>query len=76
MPRPIPIALIAILCLASNALAIDKAPAAMKRIVDKAVADVKKNRQDFEQANQAPLNDAKEELQALAQSLIGDVSRS
>jgi hypothetical protein len=70
MPRPLSIALIATLCIASNAYAIDKTPAAMKRVIDKAVAEVKKNRQDFEKANQAPLEEAKEELQDLAKKFI------
>jgi hypothetical protein len=49
-----------------------RAPAAMKRVIDKAVAEVRRNRQDFEKANQTPLEDARQELQDLAQNLIAD----
>lgn len=45
---------------------------AVKRVLDKAVTEVKKNRQDFDKANQKPLRDAKEELQDLVKKLVED----
>lgn len=45
---------------------------AVKKILDKAVAGIKANRQAFDKANEKPLAEAKEELQALAKQLIED----
>lgn len=73
MPRPLPAALIATLCLVLNALAIDKTPGAIKRIVEKAVTELKKNHQHFDQANHVPLTDARDALRALTLGL-SDVS--
>jgi hypothetical protein len=42
----------------------------VKRILDKAVGEVKKNRQAFDKANERPLGDARVELQDLSTKLI------
>lgn len=47
-----------------------KPSSAVKPIVEKAVAEVKRNRQEFDKANEKPLGDAREELQGLFQKLV------
>lgn len=72
MSRPLSIALIVTFCLALTARGEDKPSPAVKRILDKAVAEVKKNRQEFAKANQKPLDEARQELQDLSTKLIKD----
>lgn len=72
MPRPLSIALIATLCFTFTATADDKAkpsPVA-KRILDKAVAEVKKNQDDLAKANAKPLAEAKKALEDQSKKLI------
>jgi hypothetical protein len=72
MPRPLSIALLAILFLAKPSLADEKAKPspAVKKILDEAVGDVKKNRQAFDKANEKPIAEARDKLQELAKKLI------
>lgn len=49
---------------------VKKASSAVKVILDQAVAEVKRNRQEFDKANEKPLADAREELQGLFQKLV------
>lgn len=42
----------------------------VKKILDKAIAEVKKNRQEFDKANETPLGDAKKALAELSTKLI------
>jgi hypothetical protein len=72
MPRSLSIAIIAGLCFTLPARADDKPSPAVKRILDKTVAEVKKNRQEFDKANAKPLGDARVELQDLSTKLIKD----
>lgn len=43
---------------------------AVKAMLDQAVVEVKRNRQEFAKANEKPLGDAREELQGLFQKLV------
>ena len=71
MPRPLIVFLVFSLCSANLYGQQAKAPSpAVKRILDKAVADIKKNRKEFDEANQKPLGDARVELQDLSTKLI------
>lgn len=70
MPRSLSIALIASLCFTLTARADDKPSPAVKRILDKAVAEVKKNLAEFAKENEKPLGDARGELQGLFQKLV------
>lgn len=74
MNRSLSIALIASLCLVFTARANDKARAlpAVKKIFDKAVVAVKKNRDDFAKANETPLNEARMGLQEVLTKLVDE----
>lgn len=72
VPRPLSIALLALFCLAFTARAEEKPSPAVKRILDKAVGEVKKNRERFTKANEKPLNEARGQLQELSTKLIKD----
>lgn len=72
MPRPLSIAIIATLCFTFTARAEDKPSPAAKKILEKAVAKVKTNRQEFDKANKKPLDEARAELQELAKKLVDD----
>lgn len=77
MIRLLSIALIAALCLAAPSLADDKKPdpklsAAMKKILDKAVAEVTSNRNQFNAANEKPLGEARTALEVLAKKLVDE----
>lgn len=72
MPRPVSIALVATLCLASTVRAEDKLPPGMKPILDKAVRDVRTNREAFDKANKKPFDEARKALEALSTKLIKD----
>lgn len=62
----------AVIC-SANLYAQQETPSpAVERILDKAVTEVKKNRQAFDEANQKPLGDARVELQDLSTKLISD----
>lgn len=58
--------------LANSSSAEDKLPAAASRILDTAVREVKKNRDDFTKANEKPLSEARKELEKLLQKLVMD----
>lgn len=72
MPRLLTIALITSLCLTCTARAEDKPLPATKLILEKAVREVRKNRQAFDKANEKPLGTARQELQDLSTKLIKD----
>lgn len=72
MNRPLFIALVAGVCFAITANADNKLPPAVKPILDKAVRDVKKNRDEFVKANKEPLRVARDALKELATKLIAD----
>jgi hypothetical protein len=67
-----PLGLAALLCFTLSASAADKPMPAVKRILDKTLLQVKKNRQEFAKANEIPFADARRELQALAKQLVDD----
>lgn len=73
MPRPL-IPLFAILFLVKPSLADEKAKPSpvVTKILDKAVSEVRKNRQAFDKANEKPIAEARQELQDLATNLIKD----
>ncbi|MGB8852695.1 MAG: hypothetical protein WCC69_03920 [Pirellulales bacterium] len=70
MNRVLSIGLAAVASFASHALADDKPLPAVKRILDKATLQVKKNRDSFDKANEIPLAAARTELQDLAKQLM------
>jgi len=72
MKRSLSFGLAGILCFALSASAADKPTPAMKRILDKAILAVKKNREEFAKANEGPLQEARKDLQDLAKKLVGD----
>jgi hypothetical protein len=72
MPRPLSIAIIASLWFTSVVMADDKPSPTVKRILDKAVGEVKKNLADFSKKSEKPLGDARLELQELSKKLIED----
>jgi hypothetical protein len=72
MTRPALIFLLAIACSSTTFGQEAKTLPAVKRILDKATAEVKKNFQEFDTANQKPLGDARVELQDLSTKLIQD----
>lgn len=63
---------VAILFLVKPSLADDKPSPAVKRILDEASAEVKKNRQAFDKANEKPIAEAREQLQELAKKLVDE----
>jgi hypothetical protein len=73
MPRPLLIGLIAFFASANLYGQEAKKPSpAVTRILDEAVRAVKKNRVDFDKANQKPLGDARKALEELSTKLIKD----
>jgi hypothetical protein len=73
MHRTLLLALVAVLFSANLYGQDTKKPSqAVERILNKAVMEVRKNRQEFDKANQKPLGDARVELQDLSTKLIKD----
>jgi hypothetical protein len=72
MTRPLSIAIIVSLLFTSVVMADDKLSPVVKKILDKAVVEVKKNRQEFDKANEKPISEARQELQDLSTKLIKD----
>jgi hypothetical protein len=73
MPRPLILLIAFSLCSATvHGQEAKKPSPAVKRVLDKAVAEVKKNRQEFDKANAKPLGDARVELQDWSTKLIKD----
>ena len=73
MPCLLRIALIAFLAIPMTATADELKPSPqVKRILDKAAVEVKKNRQEFDKANEKPLGEARKALEELSTKLIKD----
>jgi len=73
MPRPLLIALIAFVATANLYGQEAKKPSpAVTRILDEAVRAVKRNRVEFDKANQKPLGEARKALEELSTKLIKD----
>lgn len=73
MPRPLILFLAFSLCSATvHGQEAKKPSPAVKRVLDKAVAEVKKNRVDFDKANAKPLGEARKALDELSTKLIKD----
>lgn len=72
MNRLLSVGLAALLCFTSRVSAADKPTPAVKKILDKAVVEVKKNREEFAKANEVPLDEARKELQELAKKLVDE----
>jgi hypothetical protein len=67
------IALIASIAIPFTARADEPKPSPrVKRILDKAASEVKKNRQEFDKANEKPLGEARKALEELSTKLIKD----
>lgn len=72
MPRLLSVTLLAVLLSATLSLADETPSPAVRRILDEASAEVKKNRQVFDKANEKPIAEAREQLQELAKTLVDE----
>lgn len=75
MPRLFFVALVAAISLAKPSLAQDKSLPAVKPILEEAVIEVRKNRQEFDRNNETPLAEARRDLQELVSKLVNDDKR-